>query len=227
MGERFVHTEEVRGSKPRSPTIIDGLSSRDPNSSSRRATYAAIHVKTSTRRSGACGLGDPDDDLRTHIVCLAVRYGMAVADLSAGPSRELAARIVPLGRALILAEMPLLQANGLGMWDYIILAALRRSAVPTQLELARLTGRDKTRIISNLDDLERAGFVSRARDSADRRATRVEITAAGTDVVRSCHTAIVAMEDELLVGVPDLDRQAFLRVLDALTGQVDQINGSR
>ncbi|MGI8589434.1 MAG: MarR family winged helix-turn-helix transcriptional regulator [Nakamurella sp.] len=152
---------------------------------------------------------------------------MAVADLHADPSRELAARIVPLGRALILAEMPLLQANGLGMWDYIVLAALRRSAVPTQLELARLTGRDKTRIISNLDDLERAGFVSRARDSADRRATRVEITATGTDVVRSCHTAIVAMEDELLVGVPDLDRQAFLRVLDALTGQVDQINGSR
>lgn len=152
---------------------------------------------------------------------------MAVADLSADPSRELAARIVPLGRALILAEMPLLQANGLGMWDYIVLAALRRSAVPTQLELARLTGRDKTRIISNLDDLERAGFVSRARDSADRRATRVEITATGTDVVMSCHTAIIAMEEELLADVSDLDRQAFLRVLDALTGQVDQINGSR
>ncbi len=152
---------------------------------------------------------------------------MAVADLHADPSRELAARIVPLGRALLLAEMPLLQANGLGMWDYIILAALRRSAVPTQLELARLTGRDKTRIISNLDDLERAGFVSRARDSADRRATRVEITATGTDVVMSCHTAIIAMEEELLADVSDLDRQAFLRVLDALTGQVDQINGSR
>ena len=78
--------------------------------------------------------------------------------------RELAAQFFRLSRAFTAAETPLLEANDIQMWDYVVLSALDHGVAPTQLELAKVTGRDKTRIIGNLDTLEQAGLLSRRPD---------------------------------------------------------------
>jgi DNA-binding MarR family transcriptional regulator len=88
----------------------------------------------------------------------------------------LAARLL---REIIRRETPILTAAGLDMWDYVVLSSLLGGDAATQRELARLTGRDKTRLIGNLDRLEGRGLVTRTPDPADRRNRVVSHTEAG------------------------------------------------
>ena len=44
--------------------------------------------------------------------------------------------LAPLIRAMIVAELPVLEARGLSMWGYSVLVALDRSAIRTQAALA-------------------------------------------------------------------------------------------
>ncbi len=138
--------------------------------------------------------------------------------------RELAAQFFRLSRAFVAAETPLLEANDIQMWDYVVLSALDTRVAPTQLELAKMTGRDKTRIIGNLDALEEAGLLSRRPDPMDRRAKIVEISDAGKEVVARCRASIARMEDEMLADIPDGDRRTFLNVLGRLTNSVADPN---
>ena len=125
---------------------------------------------------------------------------------------DLGALLARATRRLIDAERPLLDAHGLSMWGYVALTLLARGAAPTQLALAEEMGYDKTRLIKLLDGLEADGLITRRPDPADRRAKVVELTADG----RAKHAAVggrhPAMEDELLAGLGDGERQALLRV---------------
>ncbi len=129
---------------------------------------------------------------------------------------DLAAMIVPLGRALTAAELPVLRAHSLTMWGYVVLLALAGEPVRTQNALAEAIGADKTRIIGVLDDLQERGLIERRPDPADRRARLLSITPEGQRVRDSAQAGIQDQENRLLARVPAGDRAAFLRVLQAL-----------
>jgi DNA-binding MarR family transcriptional regulator len=129
---------------------------------------------------------------------------------------ELGFLLSRLMREVMAREKPILDAAGLEMWDYAVLSALAESDAPTQAQLAATTGRDKTRLIGNLDRLETQGMVEREPDPADRRNRIVSLTSAGSRVLRSCRDAIGAMETELLADLDPADRAAFERALTAL-----------
>lgn len=129
---------------------------------------------------------------------------------------ELGFLLSRLMREVMAREKPILDAAGLEMWDYAVLSALAESDAPTQAQLAATTGRDKTRLIGNLDRLETQGMVEREPDPADRRNRIVSLTPAGSRVLRSCRDAIGAMETELLADLDPADRAAFERALTAL-----------
>jgi hypothetical protein len=76
---------------------------------------------------------------------------------------------------------------------------------------------DKTRIIATLDDLQRAGLITREPDPADRRVRLLAITAAGRQVRAAAQTAIQTNEDRVLARLPPADRQAFLRAVGVLS----------
>jgi DNA-binding MarR family transcriptional regulator len=126
---------------------------------------------------------------------------------------ELGALLSRLLREVARREQPLLDQAGLPMWDYVILSALSDGDASTQAELSAATGRDKTRLIDNLDRLEQRGLVTRTPDPADRRNRIVSLTADGRRVLRQCRAAIRAMEEELLAGLPPAERTAFERAL--------------
>lgn len=128
---------------------------------------------------------------------------------------DLAAMVVPLGRALTAAEAPILSAHGLTMWAYIVLHGLEGS-VRTQGALAEAIGADKTRIISVLDDLQARGLISREPDPADRRARVLALTAEGRRVRGVTQRAIRSNEHRILAQLPAADRPVFLRSLEAL-----------
>lgn len=129
---------------------------------------------------------------------------------------ELGFLLSRLMREVMAREKPILDAEGLEMWDYAVLTALAESDAPTQAQLAGTTGRDKTRLIGNLDRLEAEGMVARQPDPADRRNRIVSLTSAGAEVLRRCREAIEAMETELLADLDPADRAAFERALTAL-----------
>jgi DNA-binding MarR family transcriptional regulator len=117
---------------------------------------------------------------------------------------------------VLAAETALLDAHGVEMWDYAVLAALRSGPAQKQAELATAIGRDKTRLIRNLDGLAARRLVHREPDPDDRRNRIVTLTPAGRELLDACRADIRAMEDELLADVPEPDRAAFLRALTGL-----------
>ena len=131
---------------------------------------------------------------------------------------ELGALLSRLLQEVVRREQPLLDRAGLPMWDYVILNALSGGDASTQAGLSAATGRDKTRLIDNLDRLEQRGLVTRTPDPGDRRNRIVSLTAEGRQVLERCHTAISAMEEELLGGLPPAERAAFERALVRLAG---------
>ncbi len=133
-----------------------------------------------------------------------------------GQRHDLGASFARLARAMIEAETPILRAHDIGMWDYVVLAALESAAAPTQAELAVAVHRDKTRLIPILDRLEARRLLSRTPDPADRRNRVVALTDEGRSVLAACQGDIRSMEAEFLAAVPAAKRRVFVEVLDAL-----------
>jgi DNA-binding MarR family transcriptional regulator len=131
--------------------------------------------------------------------------------------RDLAAMIVPLGRALMAAELPVLRAHDVSMWGYSVLIALDDEPLRTQAALAESIGADKTRIIGVLDDLQGKGLILREPDPTDRRVRLLSITPEGRRVRESVQAAIQEGEERLLALLPADDRRGFLSALGALS----------
>jgi DNA-binding MarR family transcriptional regulator len=138
--------------------------------------------------------------------------------MSATPRRDLAAMIVPLGRALTAAELPLLHEHGLTMWAYSVLLRLDDQPLRSQAALAEAIGADKTRIIDVLADLEERGLISRTPDPADRRVRLLALTPEGHRVRAAAQSAIQSREDRLLARhLTPAQRATFLEALAALS----------
>jgi DNA-binding MarR family transcriptional regulator len=137
------------------------------------------------------------------------------------PRRDLAAMIVPLGRALSAAETPTLAAHGLTMWGYVVLLRLQTMAARTQAALAAEIGADKTRIIAVLDQLQRDGLITRDADPADRRVNLLSLTPEGRRRCDSAQAAIQANEDRIFaeLEIAAADVRGFLRVLETLSSR--------
>ncbi|MFC9897465.1 MarR family winged helix-turn-helix transcriptional regulator [Nocardia sp. NPDC127579] len=133
---------------------------------------------------------------------------------------DLAAMIAPLGRALMTAELPILERHGLTMWGYAVLLGLGREPVYTQAALAKSIGADKTRIIGVLDALQNAGLIERGPDPADRRVRLIALTPLGRSTRDRAQREIQQQENELLDQLTPADRAAFLRALRALSASV-------
>ncbi|WP_063054931.1 MarR family winged helix-turn-helix transcriptional regulator [Nocardia salmonicida] len=129
---------------------------------------------------------------------------------------DLAAMLVPLGRALTEAERPILDRHGLTMWAYVVLLGLDERPVHTQAALAKAIRADKTRIIPVLDDLQQRGLILREPDPADRRVNLIRLTPDGASLRDHTQRDIQEQEQRLLAAVPAADRRTFLRVLQLL-----------
>lgn len=124
--------------------------------------------------------------------------------------------VVPLGRALMAAEQPALEAHGLAMWAYAVLSHLDETPLRTQAALAEAIHADKTRIIAVLDDLESRGLLTHRPDPKDRRVRLLSLTPEGRRLRDTVRAAVQEGEERLLGQVPAADREAFLRSLRTL-----------
>src|SRR3954470_3107632 len=103
---------------------------------------------------------------------------------------------VPLGRALVPAQLPVLGGQGLSMWGYAVLLGLDERPLRGQSALAEAVGADKSRLIGVLDELQGRGLIHRQPDPTDRRAHLLTITAAGSRLRDDVQAAIQQQEEE-------------------------------
>jgi len=122
-------------------------------------------------------------------------------------------------------ELPLLRTHRIEMWDYVVLGGLEHDFAPTQAQLAAAVGRDKTRLIANLDRLEARGLLHRTPDPNDRRNRIVTLTDAGRTLLAECRRDIRAMESDLLSTLSSPDRTAFVRALSSLAESTREDTG--
>jgi len=142
--------------------------------------------------------------------------------------RDLAAMMVPVGRALTAGEQPILDAHGLTMWAYVVLVALADEPVRTQAALADSIRADKTRIIPVLDDLQQRGLIERSPDPADRRSHLLSLTTAGRHVHRAARSGIRTYERRLLDRLSPAERSGLLAALAVLSSlSWDELTSSR
>jgi DNA-binding MarR family transcriptional regulator len=132
---------------------------------------------------------------------------------------DLGALLHGLLARVVAREEPILARHGVSMWEYVVLTVLADTPAPTQARLAELSGRDKTRLITHLDRLERDGLVHRAPDPDDRRNRVVTVTPKGRRVWSRCRADIRAMEDDLLGALPERRRAGWRRDLATIAAQ--------
>ncbi|MFE3543369.1 MarR family winged helix-turn-helix transcriptional regulator [Nocardia sp. NPDC059177] len=123
-----------------------------------------------------------------------------------------------LGRLLNLATARIesvFAAHGLQRGEFDVLAALRRSGAPYELNpsvLAATLMLSRAGMTGRIDRLESAGLVERIADRADRRAVRVALTEAGRELVDTVVVAHTENETAMLSVLDPADRDALDRI---------------
>lgn len=106
-------------------------------------------------------------------------------------------------------------AHGLQRGEFDVLAALRRSGEPFELNpsvLADTLMLSRAGMTGRIDRLEAAGLVRRIADRADRRAVRVALTEEGRELVDTVVVAHTENETAMLAVLDPADRAALDRI---------------
>ena len=101
----------------------------------------------------------------------------------------------------------------------------------TQRDLAQLMTSDPNTVGSLLERMESAGLVARKPHEKDRRAHRIQLTAAGRRKYLAARKIAIALQSEVLLVLPEAAREPFLEqlalVADACRKTAEQPNSGR
>jgi MarR family transcriptional regulator, lower aerobic nicotinate degradation pathway regulator len=100
-----------------------------------------------------------------------------------------------------------LAERGLTMRHMAVLAALVDYGQQIQRDLATRLGQDPSDVVKTLDDLGARGEIERTRDPADRRRSRVSVTAAGRSALAELLAEATAAEEDLLAPLDPAERE--------------------
>lgn len=109
---------------------------------------------------------------------------------------------------------------------WLILSSLKGDAWRTQLDLARAVGIEGPTLTRHLDGLEEQGLVRRVRDTADRRAVKVELTGEGDALFARLRQAVIAFNRDLTEGLSDPELERTRETLSRLEANVKRTTSS-
>lgn len=121
-------------------------------------------------------------------------------DLDASPLRVFS-RVTRLARHLDLARKTAFAAHDLDVWEFDVLAALRREGLPYELSpgaLIHQTLSTSGTMTNRIDRLAGRCMVERLPDPLDRRGVRVRLTERGMRAVDAALADLLAFEHQLL-----------------------------
>lgn len=114
---------------------------------------------------------------------------------------------------------PFFAAHGLQPGEFDVLATLRRAGPPHALSptaLYEATMVTSGAMTGRIDRLERAGWVARQPDPADRRGTLAGLTQQGLELIDSLMAPHVANEQQVLAGLSRAEQETLLKLLGKL-----------
>lgn len=139
-------------------------------------------------------------------------------DLDLGPL-EVLSRVSRLNHHLDRARRTAFSEHGIELWEFDVLAALRRAGSPYELSPGRLireTLVTSGTMTNRVDRLEQRGFVTRMPDPSDRRGVLVRLTPAGRSAVDGALDGLLTREADLLAALDDEDREQLAGLLRSL-----------
>ena len=135
------------------------------------------------------------------------------------PTHRTAALLDYLARRMRLRAESALAPLGLRSRHLVALTVLRGGGgSSTQQALSTTLQIDPTNLVGLLNELEADKLIERRRSSEDRRRHIVELTAAGADLLAKVEVALAAVEDEVLGGLDDEQRETLYGLLQQATG---------
>ena len=136
-------------------------------------------------------------------------------------------RVSRLARHLDRARRQVFADHGLTVWEFDVLAALRRSGAPYQLspgQLVRETLVTSGTMTNRIDRLAARGLLHRRADPLDRRGVHVRLTDEGRQRVDSAIDGLLACEQELLAGLNQDDQRRLGDLLRVVVLPFDDAN---
>ena len=137
---------------------------------------------------------------------------------------EILSRVSRLSRHLDLARRAAFARHGLEVWEFDVLAALRREGPPYELspgELVHQTLSTSGTMTNRVDRLAERGLVERDRNRADRRGVRVRLTEAGRQAVEAALADLLDYERGVLAELGAPERQALAASLRRLVASFE------
>lgn len=128
-------------------------------------------------------------------------------------------RVSRLARHLDLARRSRFAAHGLEVWEFDVLAALRREGPPYELspgELVHQTLSSSGTMTNRIDRLAGRGLVDRRTNPSDRRGVRVRLTPSGATVVADALHDLIGFERGVLAGIDASERTELASTLRTL-----------
>ena len=125
---------------------------------------------------------------------------------------EILSRVSRLALHLDRARRDAFGHHGIDLWEFDVLAALRRAGRPYVLspgELITQTMGTSGTMTNRIDRLEAKGLVRRTPDPNDRRGVQVRLNPQGKERVDAAMAALLAREESLLASL-DVEEQALL-----------------
>ena len=132
---------------------------------------------------------------------------------------EVLSRVTRLARHLDRARRAAFAEHDLKVWEFDVLAALRRAGAPYVLSPGQLLAQtlvSSGTMTNRIDRLEARGLVQRRPDPGDRRGVHVRLTAQGKERGDAALADLLIRERELLAGLTAKQQ-------DALSGLLRQL----
>ncbi|MGA8258009.1 MAG: MarR family transcriptional regulator [Nocardioides sp.] len=149
---------------------------------------------------------------------LVVAWARERPDLDLAPL-EVLSRVSRLSHHLDVARRRAFATQDLELWEFDVLAALRRAGDPYDLspgQLLRETLVTSGTMTNRVDRLAVRGFVERYPDPEDRRGVIVRLTPEGKAAVDGAFDALLDAERQLLADLPTRDQAKLAGLLRTL-----------
>lgn len=149
---------------------------------------------------------------------IVLAWGRETPELDVTPLRVFS-RVSRLSRYLDLARRAAFAGAGLEVWEFDVLAALRRSGEPYELSPGALiheTLSTSGTMTNRIDRLAARGMVERLPDPKDRRGVRVRLTPEGRASVEAALADLVDHERQFLAGLSPAEIDEVATMLRSL-----------
>jgi DNA-binding MarR family transcriptional regulator len=120
--------------------------------------------------------------------------------------------------ASLLANEPWVKETGVKAATYGVLSVVGRRGPVSQREVCDVLGVHPSDMVEIVDVAERAGWIERRRDTADRRRYRLTLTAAGWRTLARYEEIAAHAESVVLSPLSDTERRRLLDLVAKVVG---------